>query len=188
MAILINMLGQPSSGKSSLSALLFAKLKGMNLNVEYSMEVVKLWCYEGKKVDKYCQYMLFGSECYNQSRLFGATEITISDSPVMLTGFYNFYYNGDNSLSQACKGFYKKAEEDKVQVFNFFLPRKKAYNPKGRYQTQEEADLIAIKLKEWLHNEGYDYEELDCEDERRVDAIIDRLKIATNGFEGMIDG
>ena len=91
-------------------------------------------------------------------------------------------------MSQACKGFYKKAEEDKVQVFNFFLPRKKAYNPKGRYQTQEEADLIAIKLKEWLHNEGYDYEELDCEDERRVDAIIDRLKIATNGFEGMIDG
>ena len=187
MTVLVNLLGSPSSGKSTTAAKLFTKFKDWDLNVEYSMEVVKLWCYEGKKVDKYCQYMLFGSECYNRSRMFGTTDIVVSDSPVMLTGFYNHYYNGDSSLSEACKGFYKKTAEDGIKVLNLFLPRTRGYNPVGRYQTQEQADIIAIKLKEWLGSEGYDYTVLDCPDEQRIDIIIDRLRVLTNGFKEFRD-
>lgn len=49
MTILINMLGSPSSGKTSLSAKLFAQLKAMDLNAEYTSEYVKGWAWEGKK-------------------------------------------------------------------------------------------------------------------------------------------
>lgn len=186
LTILVNFIGQPSSGKTSLSAKLFARLKEMNLNVEYSPEYVKSWCYENKRVDKYGQYTIFGEEVRQQSRLFNVVDIAISDSPVMLTGFYNFYYNGDNSLSGACHGFYKKAEEDKVQVVNFFLPRKKKYVAKGRYQTQEEADALAFQLKEWLNKEGYEYAVLECPDKERINVVIEKLKEMTGDFDGMV--
>lgn len=188
MTILISLLGQPSSGKTTLSAKLFAKLKELGINAEYAPEYVKSWCYEGKKVNKYGQYTIFGEEVRRQSRLFGSVDIAISDSPVMLTGFYNSYYNnGDDSLNEACRGFYNKAKEDGIRLLNFFLPRKKKYDTKGRYQTQEQADEIAVLLKEWLNKEGYEYEVLDCPDKYRVDFIMEKLKEATNDFEGLIN-
>ena len=119
MTLILNFLGQPSSGKTSLSVKLFAKLKELNLNVEYSPEVVKTWCYTGQKVTKYDQYYLFGSEVYQQSRLFNAVDIIISDSSPILASYYNYYYNkGDNSLSMACHEFYRKVAEDNIKVMN----------------------------------------------------------------------
>lgn len=186
MTILINMFGSPSSGKTSLSAKLFAQLKAMDLNVEYSPEYVKSWCYESKPVGKYGQFTIFGEEVRRQSRLFNVVDFAISDSPVALTGFYNYFYNdGDNSLSPACKSFYKKAAEDNIQVINFFLPRKKKYVNKGRYQTEEEANKVAQELKAWLDNEGYEYTELHCADKDRLDYVISKLREMTGDFHGM---
>ena len=188
MTILINFLGSPSSGKSTTAGKLFTRLKDMNLNVEYVQEYVKSWAWDQRKISPYDQFYFFGKEAHNQSHLFNKVDFIISDSPVLLTAFYHMHYNGDNALREICKDFYDMASRiDNVETLNFFLPRKKAYNPKGRYQTQEQADKIAELLKAWLTVECYPFEELDCPDEYRVDAIIDRLKIATNGFEGYLD-
>ena len=180
MTSLISAYGPPSCGKSTLSAQLFYELRSRGINVEYSMEVVKQWCYDGRKIDKFGQYYLFGSESYNQSRFFGSADIVISDSPVALTGYYNYHYSQckDNSLSEACKGFYKKAEEDGIKVFNFFLPRTRPYNPLGRFQSEEQSDAIAIELREWLDREGYPYIYLDCPDNKRIDIILQHLREA----------
>lgn len=186
MTLILNFLGQPSSGKTSLSVKLFAKLKELNLNVEYSPEVVKTWCYTGQKVTKYDQYYLFGSEVYQQSRLFNAVDVIISDSSPILAAFYNYYYNhGDNSLSPACREFYRKVEGDGIQVLNFFLPRKKKYVAKGRYQTEEQADEVAVDLKNWLNEEGYKYKILDCPDKERINVVLEKLKEMTGDFDGM---
>lgn len=185
MTILINMLGAPSSGKTSLSAKLFAQLKAMDLNAEYTSEYVKGWAWEGKKVGPFDQFYIFGKETHNQSRLFDKVDFVISDSPVMLTAFYHYYYNKNNALNEVCHNFYKLAEESGVKVLNFFLPRKKKYNPKGRYQTEEEADQLALDLKEWLGNEGYSYDELLCPDKYRIDFVIEKLKELTGDFDGM---
>lgn len=179
------MLGSPSSGKTSLSAKLFAELKAMDLNAEYSPEYVKSWVYEGKKVNKYGQFTIFGEEVRRQSRLFNVVDVAISDSPVLLTGFYNFFYNGDSSLDSACKEFYKKAEEDGVKVLNFYLPRKKKYITKGRYQTEEQANDVNVKLQEWLQQQGYSYHYVDCSDKDRLDFILEKLRGLTGDFDGM---
>lgn len=184
--VVLNLVGAPSVGKSTTAAKLFGELKAMNLNVEYSPEVVKTWCYEGKQVNKYDQYYLFGCECHNQSRLFNSVDIIISDSSPILAAFYNYYYNnGDNSLAPACKEFYRKVTEDGIKVLNFYLPRKKKYVAKGRYQTQEQANLVNVKLQEWLQQEGYDYYYADCPDKDRLDFVIDKLKALTGDFHGM---
>ena len=186
MAIVLNLLGQPSCGKTSTSAKLLAHLKELGIECEYCPEAAKTYLYDGKKINKYMQFGLFGSACTTQSRLFDSVDVIISDSSPVLAAFYEYFYNGDNALSPACKEFYKKAKEDGIKVLNFFLPRKKRYNPKARYQTEEEATNVAIKLKEWLTWEGYDYIVLDCPDEERIKAIMGCLQEATSNFEGMI--
>ena len=185
MTVLINMLGQPSSGKTSLSAKLFAQLKAMDLNAEYTSEYVKGWAWEGKKVGPFDQFYIFGKETHNQSRLFDKVDFIISDSPVMLTAFYHYFYNGNEALNEVCHNFYNLAEEAGVEVINFFLPRKKKYIAKGRYQTAEEADALAFQLKEWLNKEGYEYIELECPDKERVNVVLEKLREIVGDLDGM---
>ena len=180
--ILINFIGQPSSGKTSLSAKLFARLKELELDVEYTSEYVKGWAWEGRTVGKFDQFYIFGKETHNQSKLFGKVEFVISDSPVMLTSFYHYYYNNDNALREACKDFYRMTDEEGIKVLNFFLPRKKKYNPKGRFQTQEQADQLAKDLLKWLDTEEYPYEILDCSEKERLEKVLERIKEVREGI------
>lgn len=184
MTILINLLGQPSSGKTSLAAKLFSKLKSMGMNAEYVNEYVKGWAWEGREMTSFDQLYIFGKEAHNQSKLFNKVDIIISDSPVMLATFYQYFLNGKNSLQVPCHYFYDTAEELGVQAMNFFLPRRKKYSSKGRYQTEQEADELAKQLKTWLYEENFYYEELNCPDKERLEIIMERLEGITHNFEG----
>lgn len=44
---------------------------------------------------------------------------------------------------------------------NYFINRVKKYNPKGRNQTEEESDKIAVEVKEMLNKYCVDYTEAD---------------------------
>ena len=181
MTVLINLLGQPSSGKTSLAAKLFSYFKDKQINVEFSPEYVKSWAWENRRISPYDQYYIFGKEAHHQSMLFNKVDFIISDSPVMLTAFYHMYYNNKNSLKYACRDFYKVAEErDKVKIMTYFLPRKKEYVQEGRFQTQEEADYLSYMLKNWLDSEKIPYKELICEDENRLNYILEDL--LKNGY------
>lgn len=186
MTILINALGAPSAGRSTFCAELYAKLKSMNLNTEFTQEYVKAWAWEGRKISPYDQFYFFGKEAHHQSKLFNKVDFIISDSPVLLTAFYHWYYNNDNSLRQICHNFYDIAEKrDDVKTLNLFFPRKKPYDQRGRYQTEEQADEVGRKLKIFLEVECYPYTYMDCEYEERVEKVVEMLRIMTNNFKGL---
>ena len=188
MTILINLLGSPSAGKSTAAGKLFSRLKDMYLNVEFVPEYVKSWAWDNREIKPYDQFYFFGKEAHNQSHLFNKVDFIISDSPVLLTAFYHLYYNKDNALREICKDFYEMAERlDNVQVVNFFLPRKKKYIKRGRYQTEKQADEVAIVLKKFLEIECYDFIEVDCPDEKRTEFMVDKLRQMTNNFAGLTD-
>ena len=176
MAVMIALEGSPGCGKSTLAAKLFSRLKEMGLNVELALEYCKGYAIEQREITPYSEYYFFGKQSHIESTLFHKTDYIVSDSPSCLAGYYQYYYNGDNSLSEACKAFYKRAAEDGVIVLNFFLPMRKKYNPKGRFQSLEESKRIDVEMREWLDREGYKYELLDCPDKQRIDRIIERLK------------
>ena len=186
--IIVNVLGAPASGKSTAAAKLFSRLKELNFDCELIQEEAKLWCIEGKEIGKYGQFYLFGVECRNQSRLFSAVDIGISDSSPILAAFYNYYYSNkqDNSVAVTCKEFYRRAQADGVKVVNFLLPRRKKYVTKSRYQTEQESRLVEAQLQEWLDNEGYEYYYIDCPDTKRTETMLDVLKETTGDFNGMV--
>ena len=131
MTILINLLGAPSVGKSTTAGKLFAELKGMELNAELVQEYVKGWAWDGRTISPYDQFYFFGKETHNQSHLFNKVDFIISDSPAVLTAFYQLYSQQENSLRGICKHFYEMAEKiDNVKTVNFLLPRKKKYSTK----------------------------------------------------------
>ena len=184
--VLIGLCGAPSVGKSTTAAKLFSRLKDMGLDVELVTEFCKTWAWDEREITPYSQFYFFGKQSYSESRLFNKVDYIVTDSPVLLSAFYQEYYNNDSSLSPACREFYRKVQiEDNIKVLNFYLTRKKKYIQKGRFQTEKQADEVAEELKEWLNREGYGYMTLDCPDKDRVDVIIEKLKEVTGGFNGL---
>lgn len=147
---------------------------------------MKGWAWEGKKVGPFDQFYIFGKESHNQSRLFNKVDFIISDSPVMLTAFYHYFYNGNEALNEVCHNFYKLAEEKAgIKTLNFFLPRKKKYIAKGRYQSEQEADKVATDLRNWLDKEGFPYIVLDCPDKERLNVVMEYIKKEVGDLDGL---
>lgn len=174
---LINFLGSPGSGKTTLGSQLFAELKILGYDVEFVTEFVKTWTYTDRKVNKYGQYYIFGKETENQQRLFNKVDFIIADSPVLLTAFYQEYYWGSNSLIAPCHEFYNNAKEDGIETYNIYVDRKYKYNSKGRFQTEEESNEVHKALLEWLPKNGFDYFHLKTAIKDRIPTIMDLLKI-----------
>lgn len=175
MTILINLFGASSAGKSSLMADLFTAIKQMGITVEMCPEVVKQWAWDGIFPNKYDQYYLLGQEIKQQSRLFGKVEIAISDSPVMQNAFYNWYLNDRDNLFDPSLEYQKMAEEDKHLFLNFMLIRNKPFETKGRYQTEEESNIISHKLIQYLETRNVKYDLVPGKDKERVDFIVETV-------------
>jgi hypothetical protein len=170
-------LGSPGSGKSTLGTQLFTELKVRGYEVEFVNEFVKTWTYTGRKVNKFGQYFIFGMETENQSRLFNKVDYIIADSPVLLTSFYQQFYWGSDTLIIPAKEFYKFAEEEGVEVVNIFIDRKFKYNPKGRFQSEDESNVVREKLLDFMQVNGYDYHHLKVPIKERINTILGILDI-----------
>ena len=177
MTTLINLFGSSSSGKSTLMADLYSEMKLRGISVEMCMEIVKEWAWENKFPTKYEQFYLIGKGIQQEARLFNKVDYIIVDSPVLISSFYAYYFNGVDNLTNTVKEFYKMAKLDGILVKNFFLTRNKPYEPKGRYQTEEESNIIAEKLLVYLDANDIRFEMLDCKDRDRVKEVFKAVGI-----------
>jgi len=174
----INLFGGPGCGKSTTAADLFAKLKAAGKNVELVREYVKDWAYEGRKIGALDQLYILGKQTHKEGLLYGKVDYIITDSPILLGPFYESHYNSGRTISkEAAINFLERAAELGVIRHNYVLQRHKPYVPIGRYETEDQAKQIDVKLKEYLDLLMEKYILLDCEDKYRAQIILSDLGI-----------
>ena len=142
----INIFGGPGTGKSTLGAGLFAKMKIAGMNVEYVSEVAKDYTWEGRHNMLTEQEVIFASQNNRLRRLVGQVEYAVVDSPLILGLMYC-----PQDFPQTFKPFILETFHTYTNV-NVLLKRKFAYDPVGRNQTEEEAHQKDVELKLFLNS------------------------------------
>ena len=152
--IVVNLFGAPGSGKSTGAAYLFSKLKMAGINAELVREFVKGKVYEDSKEVFKNQTYILGKQSFKQSKLRDKVDVIVTDSPLPLS----IYYNDDKDIQDELSSLALKIF-DSYDNHNYFINRVKPYNPKGRFQTEEEAIDIVDGMKDFLTNYNIPFEE-----------------------------
>jgi len=147
--LVVNLFGVPGAGKSTGAAYVFSKLKMAGVNAELVTEYAKDKVWDGGDAAFDNHAYIFGNQYYRLSRLEGKVDVVVTDSPIILSGFYNM--NDDiseelNSLTTKAFGLYNN--------YNVIIDRVKGYNPNGRLQTESESDDLKEEMEEFLSNRG----------------------------------
>ena len=172
MTICCNLFGSPGSGKSTVAALVFSRLKMLNINSKRVTEFAKDKTWERNFSALSNQVYVFAKQYFRMDRCADQVDVIITDSPLALSP----YYNKDPDIHKPlCELAVRIA--NKFNNLNYFIKRVKKYNPIGRNQTEAESDKIAIDLKNMLKDYDIPYTEVNG-DLMSADIIVnDILKI-----------
>lgn len=170
--LVVNLLGAPSTGKSTLMAEIFAKLKWIKIDCEMVTEFAKELVWENRGDTFKDELYIFAKQNHRLFRVNGKVDVIITDRPLLLTIPYNRRY-GDAGLFHYNKAVENMVLETHKQYNNltFWLNRTKSYNPNGRNQTEEESNQLAIEFQNMLDEFKVPYNELDA-DLETADTII----------------
>ena len=145
--LVINLLGGPGSGKSTLAADLFSEMKKHDYQVEMVREWVKLWAWEGKKMNFADQVIVFGNQVHEETSLYGKVDYIITDSPLILSSFYEGINYKSHHLLAAAENIMKVSQ---VKYWNLLVKRNFPYETAGRFQTEAEAKILEKKMVQFL--------------------------------------
>ncbi len=165
----VNLFAQPGAGKSTGAAYIFAKLKMAGVNAELITEFAKDKVWEGNKEVFKNQAYLFGKQYYRMSRCRDKVDVLVTDSPLLLS----ILYNSDETLGEPFNEVVANVFKSFNNI-NCFLHRVKPYNPKGRHQSEEEANALIPILRNILTKYNVSYDEYDG-DEYNYDRIVDKV-------------
>lgn len=154
--LIVNLYGAPGAGKSTGAAYIFSKLKMLGINAELVTEFAKDKVWEESKAVFQNQAYIFGKQYFRISRVDGKVDVVITDSPILLSAFYN----NDPTLGDEFDTFVTKVSNS-YDSMNLFINRVKPYNPAGRFQTEEESDKLAGDLRRLLSQHAVTCEEYD---------------------------
>lgn len=155
LPICVCLVGAPGAGKSTLAATIFAKLKMMDVNCELVTEFAKDKTWERNDTALSNQIYVFAKQYFRMDRCSGKVDVLITDSPLIISPFYNKDPDIDKPLRDLVY-----AINNKYTNLHYFVNRVKKYNPVGRNQTEKESNEIAVKLKGLLDEYGIEYEEI----------------------------
>lgn len=150
--ILVNLYGAPGAGKSTGAAYIFSQLKMRGINAELVTEFAKDKVWEESKEVFNNQAYIFGKQYFRISRCTDKVDVIITDSPLLLSTIYN-----DNPILGEEFNNVVRNVANSYDSINYYITRVKEYNPKGRFQSEEESDAIADRVKDMLDYEGVEY-------------------------------
>lgn len=174
--ILINLIGGPGIGKTTLSAFLFVQMKLKKMNVEYVQEVAKPLVYL-KKFDELNAQLEVTKEQFEKFEAYNGTlDFIITDGSIL----HGLYFNRNNP--------YNTSDVEEVEQFilekhasmptiNILLtrPEDAYYEKEGRLQDEEESNNIDTYLEAELVKFGIDYIKIEA-DLLNMIGIINHIK------------
>lgn len=175
--LVVNFIASPGCGKSTMSANLFSMLKWNKIDCELVSEFAKELVWEERHETFKDELYLFAKQNHRLFRVNGKVDVVITDRPIILSVHYNNEY-GDRSL--AFENMVLETHK-KYKSLNFFINRKKDYNPNGRNQTEEESNEASIKIKKMLNRLNIEYIEIDGNElgvENVFNHVINHLTMA----------
>jgi hypothetical protein len=152
--LVVNLLGGPGTGKSSVRGGLFSKLKFLGIDCEEAPEFAKDLTWEKRCLALSNQIYVFGKQHMRIWRNLGQVEVIITDSPLILTPIYN--QRNSKTLSNLVI-----EEINSMWNYNVFLKRQKEYNPNGRNQSEEQAREVDKKILDFMDDNKLPYETFD---------------------------
>lgn len=176
MALVINLIGPPGTGKSTGATFLFSMLKMRGINAEYVNEVAKDKVWEGSDFALAHQEYIFGEQSFKIACCAKSVDVVITDSPLLLSIFYNKYDVLGDSFNQTVLNVFN-SYNNKV----YFIERVKDYNPVGRMQTEEESNEIGKELKNLLKKYNIKYNTVSGDLDGYNSILIDVLNTISKG-------
>jgi hypothetical protein len=144
-------------------------------NTELVREYIKQWAWDGIKPNQYDQPYIFGKQSKAEARMYSKVDYVVTDCPLYLSPIYELYHSGGSIILPSVHAFMTKARENGVSHHNFLLTRKKSFDSRGRYETEDQAKEVDELVKQYLTQWGITYTEVTCPEEERVDFIINKV-------------
>lgn len=167
--IIVNLFGVPGAGKSTGAAYIFSKLKMRGIEAELITEFAKDKVWENSEKVFQNQAYIFGQQSFRISRMENEVDIVITDSPLLLSAFYNTNPVLGESFNNVVANVFHSYNN-----INYLLTRVKPYHVKGRLQTEEESDALAEPMKQLLNKYNVLYTQIPG-DISGYDAIVEDI-------------
>lgn len=150
--LIINIFAGPGAGKSVMAAELFSKLKRRGIETEMALEYAKDKVWENSLGVFENQLYVFAKQYHRIHRLLGKVQVIITDSPIILSGYYDLGKNPD--FYDFVKNTHFKLENN-INLFINRIPDN--YSENGRYQDLTGAIKIDNDLLELLKSHNIDF-------------------------------
>ena len=173
--IVVNLLGAPCAGKSTLAALVFSKLKMENINCEIVTEFAKDLVWNDALNSLNNQLYVFSEQFYRIWRLKNKVDVIITDSPMILSIFYNRRQKAEDMLPDELFAPLVLSLNKDYDNMNYFIKRSHRYEQKGRKHTEQESADIEDGLLKMLNDFNIEYKETHCS-EAMANLIVDDIK------------
>lgn len=163
----INLYGGPGTGKSTVAAALFAELKWRDVDVELVREFAKDLVWADRYHHMRIPAFILGEQSYRLATVAQSVDITITDSPILLTRVYD----KEGAQPALAKEIY-----DRYDNLDVLLTRTKQYNPNGRVQTEGEAIKKDSEIERMLCTLGVSFVTIPADPQAALKIAGEALK------------
>lgn len=163
--IVINIAGGPGTGKTTIAAELFSKLKEKGYEVENVSEFAKELVWEGRSQAFDDRLYMHGEQNHRLMQMNGKLDFIITDSPLFLTSVYNDYYLKDK-FSKSYNKMIDLVTTETFKLYNnktYLLQRNTDYKIIGRRENQKKALDIDKALLKYLKDKKIKYRSLSID-------------------------
>lgn len=167
----INVIGGPGIGKTTISALLFANLKLAGFVCEYVQEYAKklVWTKDFDTLNN--QYWVSREQYRLLNEINGHVDFIVTDGP-LIHGIYYNKYNKNNTSNVDKTEKYILESINRFKNINIVLERvDREYEVEGRIETKEQAQDIDLILRHILRVNGFTFHSFQA-NPNQIDKIV----------------